>query len=192
VPQAWNSYTYAGGDPSNNIDPSGQSYVCADPGYSNASGSSSPDCYWQYSAGDSDGPPAPDIPGCLASDSDPTPDTACYSPVSAPGPPSPPVWLTQLESLQQEGVIAGWTYTPTGVDLSLVEGDVGLAVPVCIAQPELCLVVGAGLTIYAAYTYGPALIEALQNAYQTSRASKWSLTCYFHLIGTPGHAAEAV
>jgi RHS repeat-associated protein len=94
-PQNWNRYSYAGADPVNNLDPTGEGWYCIDGGYFTGSGMSSQDCYWQND---------PDTPPCVVTSGfDPTPgspDPACNEPGAPPPPPAqtaPKCSITEYE-----------------------------------------------------------------------------------------------
>ncbi len=147
IPQSWNRYSYAINDPVNNNDPGGD--------------------FW--------GPN-----GCFASTDEliaATSDASIGCPVFFFGPelllvkslPDPEKRVPrgrskQLNSYVQQGLIDDWEYVGGNVfSLSLVETG-PLAVGVCVAQPELCVLVGVGAVI-TIYVLAPAiekLIEAIR------------------------------
>jgi hypothetical protein len=81
--------------------------------------------------------------------------------------------LTDLQLWRQQGLINGWSTTPTGVGIAVTAADWELISGVCVAQPEICIAVGAGLTIYAAYKYAPALIQAIAITVGGDQTKNW-------------------
>jgi hypothetical protein len=61
-------------------------------------------------------------------------------------------------------LINGFANTATGIGVTLTAADWELISGICVAQPEVCVAVGAGLTIYVAYKYLPSFIQAIENA----------------------------
>src|SRR5579872_578191 len=82
-PNSWNRYAYAGNDPVNHLDPSGNAVICAPVGYYLPTGQSDPNCYWQGEG---------NVPDCGIVDAfNPMPgppSPSCYSPVPPPAPTS--------------------------------------------------------------------------------------------------------
>jgi hypothetical protein len=165
-PGSWNRYAYVQGDPVNHTDRSGlnrDAEDCID----------DPDACeaedWGGLGGSgplNPGGSTPTLPGKVVNEEN------------------------QLDGLQQAGIISGWGITPSGFDLALTPGEAAEIGTLCVAEPWACVAVAGGLTIYVTYTYGSALVQALQNAYQASRIKKWSLTCHIHLIGTQNHQSD--
>ncbi len=76
----------------------------------------------------------------------------------------------QLDGLQQAGIINGWGITSTGFELTLTQGEAA-GIGICLTDP-VCVAIGGGLiAIYATYTFGPDLIQAIENVFQMSRTT---------------------
>jgi RHS repeat-associated protein len=110
---SFNRFAYVNGDPANGSDPHGTSDCPGDSCGNDGNGSNN--------GGDGDG----GYPG-LCDPSDPS-GLSCLigglAGTNGSGPAIPSLTLgeaTQLETLMQQGIINGWTLTPTGVDLSLL------------------------------------------------------------------------
>jgi RHS repeat-associated protein len=151
-PQTWNLYAYVVGDPVNGNDPSGlDSFddggdgVCPNIALAECGG---------FDPGVYNGMPIP--PG------------ASY-PVSIPTSISYPInggsGLTGSLNIN---------LTNGGMSLQFADAQDGaIAIGACLAQPELCVMVGgAVLTIYVVTTYGPALWEAIQSQITSRQAAQ--------------------
>lgn len=144
-PGSWNRYSYVQGDPVNYTDRTGLNRDAED-------------CI--------DDPDA-----CEAEDWGGMGGSGPINPGSEPTLPAKVLnEENQLEGLQQAGIINGWGITPTGFELTLTQGEAA-GIGICLTDP-VCVAIGGGLiAIYATYTYGPDLIQAIENVFQMSRTT---------------------
>ncbi len=153
-PGSWNRYAYAGGDPINNADPTGQDYF-------SVSVSS-----WYYGGDYYD----PWTSYYLS---------YAYAAINQFLMPFETRYndeVSQLSGLQNDGVIDGYSvdFWSGTAALSFLNGNtIGWGLGICAAAPEACpaIVIGGGvlITIYVTATYLPKLIEAIQSSKITSR-----------------------
>ena len=153
-PGSWNRYAYTVGDPVNRLDPTGLDYCEGDNCDGGGGGGYDPTGYRPPSEQSCGG-----FPGFSGSG----------SPGSGGGGSGrfvPPVTLGEgadLLNLQLGGAITGWTDFTSGIEIGITAGDWELISGICVAQPEVCVLVAGGLSIYVAYQYGPALIQAIES-----------------------------
>ena len=149
---SWNRYAYTNGDPVNGFDAKGED-DCLD----------RDDC---------------DEDTCDPSDAsvESCPGYGQGSGTGSGNTTSPPITLgeaTQLESLEQDGLISGFYNTATAIGVTLSGGQWEWAASVCIAQPELCVIGGTLFTIYVAYKYLPGFVSALEKAAGDIGPTSW-------------------
>jgi hypothetical protein len=150
-PGSWNRYAYVGGDPVNRIDPNGQYWVDISFGGSYQVGA--PSVGWW---------------GC---------DYYCQAGIAAVT-----YWLdlynqysteaSQLQDLQSQGQIDAYSvnYATGNTTLSFSSaGTLDVAIPICIAQPELCVATGGVVTIVLLAPYVKDLISLI---IERSRANR--------------------
>ena len=198
-PQSWNRYAYTSGDPVNANDPEGLFPVDrrlplrgssllpstpVSPVVWRQPSSLAPDVDVPdpTSGGGGDDPgPDPSDPGYC-----PPSERSCGGDPGSPGSPGtgssggggstgsgssgPAVSIGVMEGLQSAGVINGWSMTATGWDVSFTPAEAAAA-GICLADPVCAVPVGGLITIYVAYTYGPALVQAIESAYKASQIS---------------------
>jgi RHS repeat-associated protein len=152
-PQSWNRYIYTRGDPANRADPTGTN-DCPDQSCGLDPGDDGPD--WCD-------PSDASLASCSGYDQGDGAGRPIYIRLDN-------YQIYELGTLFNDGIINGWQLTPTGYDFTLTATDAGLIVPICVAQPELCLVLGAGTMIYVAYNYLPGFISAVQNTLEKSES----------------------
>ena len=131
-PGSWNRYSYVGNDPVSRIDASGLMARDVD-GYCSAAYSSCDEAWTYY--------------GALAS-----------------RPSGRDVTGSRLDEMVQAGLFSGWQWAHSGaspVGLSFQSDTAKLAITVCLAQPELC-VLAAGVTIYVSVAHLPELLDAIR------------------------------
>ena len=182
---SFNRFAYVNGDPANGSDPHGTSDCPGDSCGNDGNGSNN--------GGDGDG----GYPG-LCDPSDPS-GLSCsiggLAGTNGSGPGMIPSLTlgeaTQLETLMQQGIINGWTLTPTGVDLSLLPAAATAGAIACATDPICVVAAGIGLTaatLYVAYKYLPSAVKAIQRATKPTLAS-WP-PC-IPPVGTVGYRYDA-
>ena len=180
-PNSWNKYAYAGGDPINNVDQNGTDYEdeAGDAFGSSAYGSNvGDDDVFSYATALNDAIADPTSPcyggGINASDicqqwiideSAPPDDPTPTAPMPAPPPPPPIVQTVNLGF----GFGTGTLTFPglDGIPILVLDdpAERAILVALCVANPEVCLAVGAGVAIYVAYQTLPGLITNLKERF---------------------------
>ena|SRR5271165_586574 len=159
-PQSWSRYPYTRGDPVNRVDPSGQDF-CDD--------FDDETCIYETD------PAVPSLAVDLAGLANQ------FAWVSTPAGQD----AIGLSVLEVEGLISGWsdqgnisqqsldlqgkTY---GLDFTPTAGDLAKIAPLCAVAPELCVAVGAAVTIYVGVVYLPDLIDSIQQ-FSRSFIDRW-------------------
>jgi RHS repeat-associated protein len=143
-PQSLNLYTYAADDPVNRYDPNGAFSVCA---------------------------------GIMDSDDSMDECSADPSPVMYPAAGTVQGWddfhgrphptgTASLDALVDVGVITGWSFVNGNRDqlsLSFQAQTAPIAIGVCVAQPELCVVVGGVISITVMWPELKEVLSAIQH-----------------------------
>lgn len=128
-PGSWNRYSYVGNSPVSKIDASGLIARDVD-GYCSAAYSSCDEA-WTYYVALASRPSGRDVTG------------------------------SRLDEMVQAGLFSGWEWAHSGaspVVLTFQSDTAKLAITVCLAQPELCVLAGTGLAIYVSIAHLPELL----------------------------------
>ncbi len=175
-PQTWNRYAYVANNPLNAVDPMGLYLEVCPPDYYGGDCSLPPGgggigipCWWCDGGGGGGGhhhpPPSPPPPG------------------PPPAPPPQPINFPN----ETNGIPNGLPTNPWGIWGAIIPtaqcGDIAcppigstfnpaLAAPICVAAPEVCILGGIGLTIYAIAKFGPPLIHLIEDASSSSDLTK--------------------
>jgi RHS repeat-associated protein len=175
-PGSWNRYTYVVGDPINQVDPTG---LVSDGFFDDTIGSG-----W----------------GCVAiqfaldyqigSGDCPIGTVAVYNRAGSAIPTRQQEIWNSIDAIRP--YISDWGYANnagTAFNLSFDSQTYPTVLGICVAQPELCLIVAGAATVYVTATYLPNLITAIQLATQTRKLITVRADCSVHQIGTPNHAS---
>ncbi|MBX9602621.1 MAG: hypothetical protein K2X35_16575 [Bryobacteraceae bacterium] len=151
-PGSWNRYAYVGGDPGNRVDPAGLFFCEVGTQFLGQQGQME---WWCYNY-------VPTVALC-------PPGLLNLGGVCSPAIDVPAIdpQLVSIGGLRQVGAISGWQRELDGYTLSFRSAEaLKIALPICIAQPQLCAVVGGAIAIYVTYPVLEQIIRDLIALYQ--------------------------